>query len=487
LKFDVADTLYDLLLSYWPTVAGALGVLASILASGHAVLHKRDSRAVAGWFALAWLAPVVGPGLYVLVGVNRIRRRARAVRTGMGDRVEPALPEEPLARALADDEHLRALAHFTNRVIGEPLLAGNQVDPLEGGALAFAALLKAIDGAKRSLTLSTYIFDPDEVGLEFIDALVGATERGVEVRVLIDGVGVRYAWPRSASRTLRKRGVPVAKFLPTRVPWRFTYTQLRLHKKSLIVDGRDAFCGGMNVRVGHALARKPKHPVLDVQFSITGPVVAQLQKSFAEDWEFTTQEELKGELWFPTLDATGPVLARAVNDGPDEDFEKLRWTFHAGLACAARSVRIVTPYFLPDRPLITALASASMRGVDVEIVLPAECNLSLPEWASRGQMWQVLVPGCRVFLSPPPFDHSKLMVVDDRWVLIGSGNWDPRSYRLCFELNVECYDEPLATRVNALIDERREKASELTLEQLGARPFLVKLRDGAARILSPYL
>jgi cardiolipin synthase len=483
----LAHAAYDLLFSYWPTIAGALAVVASALASGHAILHKRDSRAVAGWFALAWLAPVVGPTLYLLLGINRIRRRARALRGALGDRVEPALPSDALTAALGDDDHLRSLAHFTNRVVGEPLTTGNAVTALEGGDDAFSAMLAAIDGAQRSVTLSTYIFDPDEVGLEFVNALARAHDRGVQVRALIDAVGVRYAWPRSATRQLRARGVPVAKFNNTRLPWRFPYSQLRLHKKSLVVDGERAFCGGMNIRVGHALARKPRHPVLDVQFCLEGPVVQELQRAFADDWAFTTEEKLEGDAFFRELPDAGPVLARSINDGPDEDFEKLRWTFHAGLACAQRSVRIVTPYFLPDRPLITALASASMRGVDVDIVLPEECNLSLPQWAARAQLWQVLGPGCRVWLTPPPFDHSKLMVVDERWALIGSGNWDPRSYRLCFELDVECYDAGFAARVGELVDERMSRARELSLAEVNGRPLWIKLRDGVVRILSPYL
>jgi cardiolipin synthase len=150
-------------------------------------------------------------------------------------------------------------------------------------------------------------------------------------------------------------------------------------------------------------------------------------------------------------------------------------------------VRIVTPYFLPDAGLITALSVAAMRGVAVDVVLPSRGNLPLVQWAQTAQLWQVLDRGCRVWTTPPPFDHTKLMVVDSAWTLFGSANWDPRSLRLNFELDVECYDPDLAARAEALAEARIARAHEVTLAVVDARPLRVKLRDGAARLLSPYL
>jgi len=161
--------------------------------------------------------------------------------------------------------------------------------------------------------------------------------------------------------------------------------------------------------------------------------------------------------------------------------------FLGALACAQKSVRIVTPYFIPDQGLISALDVTALRGVKVEILLPEASNLALVQWASTAQLWQVLARGCRVYFTPPPFDHSKLMVVDDGWALFGSSNWDARSLRLNFEFGVECYDAALAAQLNALIEQKLARAREVTSAELNGRSLPVKLRDGIARLAAPYL
>jgi cardiolipin synthase len=288
---------------------------------------------------------------------------------------------------------------------------------------------------------------------------------------------------------LRHAKIPFAKFLPASIltPWRVATINLRDHRKSLVVDGQTGFTGGMNIRHGNVLADKPKSPVQDLQFRVEGPVVTELQEAFANDWAFTTGEILDGETWFPEAKESGNVIARVVTDGPDADFENARWTLLAALAEAQTSVKILTPYFLPDNALITALNLASLRGVRVDIILPAKNNLPPVHWASRSLWWQVLERGCRIWLTPPPFDHSKLMIVDGHWVLFGSANWDARSLRLNFELNVECYGREFAQEMEKVIEKKISAAREVTLAEVDARILPVKLRDAIARLFSPYL
>jgi cardiolipin synthase len=176
-----------------------------------------------------------------------------------------------------------------------------------------------------------------------------------------------------------------------------------------------------------------------------------------------------------------------IPDGPDADFENARWTLLAALAEAQVSVKIVTPYFLPDHALISALNLAALRGVRVDIILPAKNNLPPVHWASRSLWWQVLERGGHIWLTPPPFDHSKLMVVDGHWVLLGSANWDARSLRLNFELNVECYSRAFAQAMEALIAKKLAAAHEVTMAEADARTMPGKLRDAIARLFSPYL
>jgi cardiolipin synthase len=468
-----------------------LGLILSLWASGHALVYKRDSRAAVLWVGLIWLLPLAGAMLYFLLGVNRLRRWAESLRRDMqrlrAQRGPAVCPPEELARRFRDVPlDAAALARAVGRVAERPLLRGNRVDPLINGDGAYPAMLEAIDRARGSVSLSTYIFDADEVGREFASALGRAVRRGVQVRVLVDATGARYSWP-TIVRFLRREGVEYARFLPTFPSWHLFTLNLRNHRKLLVADGRVGFTGGMNLRLGHCLQRNPRRPIQDIHFRVEGPVVAQFQEAFVEDWQFTTGEALRGPLWFPELSVAGHVSARGISDGPDEDFEKLRWTLLAAIATARRSIHVATPYFLPEPALIAALGTAAMRGVEVDILLPSRSNLPLVHNASRAHWWQMLVHGCRIWLSPPPFDHGKLMIVDDAWTLVGSANWDPRSLRLNFEFNVECYDQELAQDLDAIFISKRDVSQEVTLQQIDGRGLPIRLFDGAARLLTPYL
>jgi len=459
---------------------------AALLASIHALLNKRDSRAATLWLGAIWSLPVLGPILYLALGVNRIRRRA--ILLGVHKTVVRPIPKNLGESQLSGVEHLQMLARVVSRVVARPLTPGNTVQPLVNGDEAFPAMLAAIDSATKSISLVTYIFDNDASGKQFADALGEAVKRGVAVRVLIDAAGTRYSWPPITHR-LKHLKIPHAKFLPGSVitPWRVTTINLRNHRKVLVVDGQTAFTGGMNIRHGNMIAKNPGSPVRDLHFRAEGPLVAQLQDAFAADWAFTTDEILDGDLWFPELKERGDVIARVISDGPDADFETIRWILLAALAEAHNSVQILTPYFLPDYTLITALNLAALRGVRVDIILPANSNLKFVDWASRALWWQVLERGCRIWLTTPPFDHSKLMIVDGHWVFLGSANWDARSLRLNFELNVESYGRQFAEQMAKVIEQKLQGAREVTLAEADGRSYPAKLRDAIARLFSPYL
>jgi cardiolipin synthase len=472
-------------------VAGALTLLLAIVASGHAILYKRDSRAAVSWVGLIWLVPVLGAVLYALLGVNRIRRRASTVRSE-ARRLSGSYAVLARAGAVPGDalgashRQLETLAGLVDRVCRRPLTAGNAVAPLVNGEAAYPAMLATIDAAERSVALSTFIFDNDPVGRAFVDALARAVRRGVEARVLIDGVGARFSWP-PVVPLLRRRGIRAARFMPTMAPWRAPFWNLRNHRKLLIVDGAVAFTGGMNLRRDHIVAGNALGPVQDLHFRLDGPVVQHLMEVFAEDWSFTTGEILMGGAWFPAATGAGSVVSRGIADGPDEDFEKLRWVIQGAIGIAAESIRIMTPYFLPDATLIAMLNVAALRGVRVEILLPEENNHPLADWASQALLWQFVKNACTVCYTPPPFDHTKLMLVDGAWALIGSANWDPRSLRLNFEFNVECYDATLGAQLGGFMDEKWASGRVVTAAELDGMSLLRRLRNGIARLASPYL
>jgi cardiolipin synthase len=477
---------FDTILRFWPHLVAGFHFLAALLASTHALLNKRDSRAASLWLGIIWFLPVFGPILYLALGVNRIRRRA--VFLGIHKTATRPVPRDLGEPQPSGVEHLEMLARVVGRVVSHPLTPGNRLQPLVNGDEAFPAMLAAIESATKSISLVTYIFDNDATGRKFVDALARAVNRGVAVRVLIDAAGTRYSFLPITGR-LKHAKIPYARFLPASLlaPWRVTTINLRNHRKILVVDGQTAFTGGMNIRHGNVLTEKPKSPVCDLQFRAEGLLVARLQEAFATDWAFTTGETLEGGLWFPELEERGNIVARVITDGPDADFETVRWTLLAALAEAQESVQILTPYFLPDSGLITALSLAALRGVRVDIILPEHSNLRFVDWASRALWWQVLERGCRIWLTPPPFDHSKLMIVDGHWVLFGSANWDARSLRLNFELNVEAYGREFADEMQKVIQQKLRGAREMTIAEADGRSYAAKLRDAFVRLFSPYL
>ncbi len=470
------------------SVLAVASVVVSLIASSHVVLYKRNSRAAIAWAGLIWLAPFVGTGLYVVLGINRIERRARTLRPvrTVVDHSDSTSESSSDLRTAALCPHLEQLSKLVRCVTSRELTFGNTVEPLSGGDEAYPAMLAAIKSAQHTIGLSTYIFDADNVGIEFANALAEATKRGVEVRILIDAVGAKDALSSIVS-ILEESGVPVRTFNPPLIPWRFRYANLRNHRKILTIDGLIAFTGGMNIRGCCVSSDQKQAPVNDLQFRLSGPIVKHVQDAFAEDWLFAAGESLTGESWYPTLKETGECIARGIADGPDEQLDQLRLTLLGACQCAQRSLRIVTPYFLPDASLVSALNVAALRGVSVEILIPQHGNQKLVQWACEAQLWQLVDRGCQIRRTHPQFDHTKLVIVDDDWILMGSANWDPRSLRLNFEFDVECYSRELANRLNQLFEAKKEQSKLVTMNELQSRSLPEKLRDGVARLAAPFL
>lgn len=459
------------------------GAVVGFLSAGHALLNKRDPRAALGWIVFCLAFPGIGALLYWLFGVNRIQTRARGLQAAFWQDSGITPPPFPQQLHLPTEE-LSSLCRLTDVVSRRPLIDGNRLEVLHNGEEAYPAMLEAIAAAGRSVYLSSYIFDSDGTGGRFADALNGAAERGLDVRVLIDALGERYAFP-PARRLFRGSSARVARFLPF-LAGGAIHLNLRNHRKLLIVDGALGFTGGMNIGDRHLAAGENPGRVVDIHFRVGGPVVAHMQQAFLEDWHFAT-----GELTYPDPPPPpvpgGEALCRGISAGPNEDFDKLPWILIGALNCARRRVRIMTPYFIPDRALISAINAASLRGVQVEIVLPEKNNLPYLAWATRSYLWEFLLYGTRVYFQPPPFVHSKILLMDEHFALVGSANLDPRSLRLNFEFNLEVYDGEVIDTLGRHFDAVRERSREVTLAEMDARPLVVKLRDGVAKLFSPYL
>lgn len=462
---------------------------------GHALLYKTRPASAWGWIGLVLLMPFLGPALYALFGVNRVQTRARKRRLpkprdgAVGtDHDSDARHRRERDGRIAVPSALSEVARTGDAVTRLPLLDHNHLQILHNGEQAYPRMLAAIDKASHSIALLSYVFESDELGMQFVEALERARDRGVEIRCLLDGIG-ELAWRRAGS-VLRERGITVVRYNPLRIWPPFLHVNLRNHRKLLIIDRQIGYAGGMNLCLGH-LTEQPGNPfpITDVHVELHGPVLQQLLALFLDDWRYAS-----GEDWQPpeapreTAD-TGRdgSICRLISDGPNEDFGQLTMVLLAAIAAAQKRIQIVTPYFLPPEEILTALLSAALRGVTVDVILTSVTDQLMTHWATRKLFPRLLERGVRIYYQPPPFCHAKLFVVDGQYAQFGSANLDARSMRLNFELMVEVYDEAFASQLAEHCEARREQARRVTREEMRRRPLALKLRDAACWLFSPYL
>lgn len=484
----------DLVSHYWPHILAVLSVVVGAVAAIHATMTKDEVRTAIGWVGVIVLSPIVGAAVYAIAGINRIRRSSLShQRASMGAIALYHLSHfdttNDLVRA-AFGRQFGAMKILGDAVSRYDFTSGNRLEMLETGDEAYAAMLEAIGKAERSILLETYIFDRDAAGEKFAEALGAATRRGVEVRVLVDAVGARYSIP-SIVGLLKEKGIVVDVFNGNIIMGlRLPYANLRTHRKILIVDGKVAFTGGMNIRAGFVRAMAGDAVAFDTHFRLEGPAIADLFHIASEDWQFTTGELLTGDVWriAPPENPPGTgTLVRVVGSGPDRNIETNHRMLMGAFSVAEQHILIMSPYLLPDRELISALVTAARRGVSVDIVVPGVNNLKLVDRAMRAQFDQLLKDGCRIWRAGGAFNHSKLMTIDGAWSYVGSSNIDPRSLRLNFEVDLEILDRDTASRVEERIGKVIETSREVNLARLRNRPFLTRLLDRAIWLGSPYL
>jgi cardiolipin synthase len=452
-----------------------LSLSCAAFASIHALLTKPDPRSAFGWIVVCWLFPLGGAIMYGLFGINRVRVRARQLR---GDVAHATSAARTRTDAVPADHLMR----IGDTVTQWSRMSGNAIEALENGENAFPRMLAAIAAAERTVWLATYIFETDPVGQQFIQALTAAAARGVQVRVLIDGVGEWYSWPHAVPE-LRRAGVDARRFLPPQLlPPRLSLN-MRNHRKLLLVDGRTGFLGGMNIG-GREVGKPGMRRMADLHFQVRGPVLRQLGEAFGIDWQFASAETLAVP---PESAACGECMCRVITDGPDEDNDKLLFVMLGAVSMARTQLLIMTPYFIPPPELSSALQSAALRGVEVTLVLPERSNLRYVDWACRRWLAPLIERGVRVFLQPAPFAHTKLLVMDGHYAQIGSANLDPRSLRLNFEIALEVYDGATCEGLARYIATARDRSTVLAAATLSSLSVWVRLRDSLCWLLSPYL
>lgn len=448
-----------------------------LLLAGWIVLQKREPAATLSWVLSLAALPLLGFVIYYFLGPQRIRRqelrraRARAA-------LEGCIPPGDDYGDSAD------LARLAQRTTGFAPTRAARVELLVGGARTYDALLEAIAAASHHIHLEYYIVEPDHTGHLIRDALVARAQTGVRVRFLLDAVGAGKLSRRFLAPLLAA-GVEIAWFHPFRLRWiRSPRINLRNHRKLVIVDGQIAFTGGINLTDTENERVRPD-AFHDLHLRLEGGVVRVLQATFLEDWAYATRISLRDErLWAACEPGSIPTLV--LPSGPDSRWESIHRLHIEAISKADQRVWLVTPYFVPTEATRYALTSAALRGVDVRVLVPRRSDSRIVSAAARSYYDELLAAGARVFEYEPCMLHSKALLVDAETVLIGSANFDNRSFRLNFELTLLLREPGLAAQLEAVfladLEQSREVTAKRPREGLGTR-----LAEASARLLSPLL
>ncbi len=380
--------------------------------------------------------------------------------------------------ALTDPTFERCMAHL----LGPPLVDGNRITCLLNGDEIFPAMLAAIRSAKVTITFETYIYWSGKVGREFADALSERATAGVRVHVLLDWIGSNKLDP-AALAELEESGVQVERYRPLRW-YSLSRMNSRTHRKILVVDGRVGFIGGIGIAdrwSGHA--QSPDH-WRDSHFQLEGPAVAHLQAAFADNWMKTRADVPNAEAYFPVLAPQGTSRAQVFKSSPREGADSARLMFLLSIAAARERILIASAYFVPDSRTIAALVAALQRDVRVEIIVPGpHMDSKITRHASRAQWGPLLAAGAAIYEYQPTMYHCKVMVIDNRWVSVGSTNFDNRSFRLNDEANLNAIDHEFAEHQTRVFETDKTMTHQVTLAEWRRRPLFEKFIEKFARLL----
>jgi len=460
----------------WFTIS-SLWLVYIILLSAWIILQKREAAATLSWlFSLAFF-PVIGFLIYHFLGPQRIRRQqSKRLRS-----------KALLGKQSRSDSHncpQSALSLLAEASSGFAASSAVKAKLLDGGAACFSAILETISQAKQHIHLEYYIFEPDITGTQFRDALIERANAGIKVRLLLDAIGSASIGDKFL-KPLIDAGAEVAFFHRTRIRWRLLWKpkiNLRSHRKIVVVDGVFGFTGGINITDDENGAVN-RTPYRDLHIAVSGDVVRWLQIAFLEDWVYAGRHlPNEGELFTPQAQAK--IRAQVIPSGPDSAWESIHRANVFAISLAQKRVWLATPYFVPSESSRMAIVSAALRGLDVRLIVPAKSDSRLVDAAARSYFEEMLSAGVKIH-SCPYMLHTKALLVDDETVILGSANFDNRSFRLNFELCILLEDADLAEDLNQVLLEDIEKSQ--LIKKLGPQNLLHRLAEASARLLSPML
>jgi cardiolipin synthase len=398
----------------------------------------------------------------------------------LGDKV---IDEQvPTLYAVEDAQFLRSM----NVLLGPQLVAGNRVQALVNGDQIFPDMLAAIRGARSTITFETYVWWSGKVGSEFTQALAERARAGVRVHVLFDAVGAGKLDDASVE-AMKAAGVQVERYNPLR--WHSVVRMNnRTHRKILVVDGRVGYTGGAGIADEWSGDAQDKDHWRDTHFRVEGPAVAQMQAAFMENWIETTGKVLHGADYFPELPRPGEHLAQFFIASPGGGGESMQLMYLMSIAAAQRSVRLSASYFVPDDTEVRAFVAALKRGVKVQIIMPGRhMDSEIVRRASRASWGELLRAGAELYEYQPTMYHCKVMIVDERWVSVGSTNFDTRSFSTNDEANLNVYDREFALAQVRIFEQDLKRSRRVTLEEWQQRPWTEKLWEHGMGLLSSQL
>lgn len=445
--------------------------------------NRQPAKAMA-WILVLTFIPVVGLILYIFFGQNTRKERLISQQS-MDQLTKRSMLEFAEQKDLTlPDAHRTLIQQFINENWALPF-KGNNVDIYTGGHDFFLALLGAIGRARHHIHLDTYIIEDDPLGRLVSDALIDRAREGVEVRLIYDDVGC-WRVPSEFFERMRQAGIDVRGFMPVHFPAFTSKINYRNHRKLCVVDGQEAFIGGMNIAMRYV------KPWRDTHLRVVGGVVYGVQRAFLVDWYFVDRTLISGRKYYPGLadkPATAPArLAQVVTSNPTSPWADIMQGYVRILLEAREYVYMETPYFLPTEPILFAMRTAALAGVDVRLMVPRHVDSKLVEWASRSYLSEIVESGVQILLYEPCFNHSKLLVSDDSLATCGSTNIDFRSFENNFEANIFFYDRDVALRLKQVfLDDEAHCTRVGEQDAHSQRPFWQRLWESLVRLLAPLL
>lgn len=462
-------------------------VLVNIPAMIAVLMDNKQPAKTMAWLLMLLFMPVVGIVLYIFFGQNTRKERLISNRS-MDQLTKRSMLEFVEQENLHLPKRNKPLMNlFTNQNWAFPF-KDNQVEIFTDGYDFFLTLLYNIGCAKEHIHLDTYIFEDDALGYLIADALIDKASEGVEVRVIYDDVGCWKVKDEFFER-MRDAGIDVHAFMPVRFPAFTSKVNYRNHRKLCVIDGKVGFIGGMNIAQRYV---KGNHGQgwRDTHLRIEGGGVYAIQRAFLVDWYFVDRTLVTDRRYYPPVDAqiNNNCLVQVVTSSPVSPWPDIMQGYVRILLQAQRYVFMETPYFLPTEPVLFAMRTAALAGVDVRLMVPRHTDAKLVQWASRSYMMEAMEAGVKVYLYDKGFNHSKLLVSDDNLCTVGSTNIDFRSFENNFESNAFFFDESMALRIKAIF--LQDQAHSTLVEDVSyfvKRPFLKRLFESVVRLLSPLL